>query len=83
MAAPFLLTGLYLPSAERVLNVCAAPGDKTGHLLELCNGEVTALEVDSMTVVKISQNTQRLGLVAKVVDCKCLESAVMVGWATI
>ena len=72
MAAPLLLTGLSLPSAGRVLDACAAPGGKTGHLLELFDGEVTALEVDSMRVVKISQNMQRLGLVAKVLTADVL-----------
>ena len=45
LAAPLLLQGLLAP--QRVLDACAAPGGKTGHLLELGVPHVTALDVDA------------------------------------
>jgi 16S rRNA (cytosine967-C5)-methyltransferase len=50
-----------------ILDACAAPGGKTGHLLELCpHAEVLALDVDAQRCQRIHQNLQRLGLVAEV-----------------
>lgn len=66
MAAPLLLQGLALDAPLRILDACAAPGGKTGHLLELCDGEVTALEIDAQRCARIHQNTARLGLRATV-----------------
>ena len=34
------------PRGARVLDACAAPGGKTGHLLELADAQVTALDAD-------------------------------------
>ena len=65
-AAPFLLDGLSGQRALRILDACAAPGGKTGHVLELCDGAVTALEVDALRSLRISQNLNRLGLQARV-----------------
>lgn len=65
MAAPLLLAGLQQPNM-RILDACAAPGGKTGHLLELGNGTVTALEIDAKRTEKIIQNLTRLGLRAQV-----------------
>ena len=42
MAAPMLLQGLTQQRELRILDACAAPGGKTGHLLELSEGEVTS-----------------------------------------
>ena len=66
-ATYFLHVKCFLPCFSKMMAVILNLGGlgKTGHLLELFDGEVTALEVDSMRVVKISQNMQRLGLVAK------------------
>jgi 16S rRNA (cytosine967-C5)-methyltransferase len=66
MAAPLLLQGLAEDGPLRILDACAAPGGKTGHLLELCDGEVTALEIDVQRCERIHQNTERLGLRATV-----------------
>lgn len=66
-AAPLLLDGLARPQRPlRILDACAAPGGKTGHLLELCDGDVMALEVDAQRSPRISQNLDRLGLQARV-----------------
>lgn len=51
----------------RILDACAAPGGKTAHLLELCDAEVTALDVDPQRCERIHQTLDRLGLKARVV----------------
>jgi 16S rRNA (cytosine967-C5)-methyltransferase len=46
----------------RVLDACAAPGGKTGHLLELLGegAAVTALDIDAARVALIAENLKRL-----------------------
>ncbi|RFO94936.1 16S rRNA (cytosine(967)-C(5))-methyltransferase RsmB [Rhodoferax lacus] len=65
LAAPLLLDGLSQPNL-RVLDACAAPGGKTGHLLERGVAHVSALDVDARRCERISQNLARLGLQAQV-----------------
>lgn len=50
---------------ERVLDACAAPGGKTGHLLESAKVEVTALDIDDSRLQRVTENLERLGLSAK------------------
>ncbi|HZZ03396.1 16S rRNA (cytosine(967)-C(5))-methyltransferase RsmB [Paraburkholderia sp.] len=50
----------------RVLDACAAPGGKTGHLLELANLQLVALESDASRARRIGENLQRLKLEAEV-----------------
>lgn len=50
----------------RVLDVCAAPGGKTAHLLELADLDLTALDVDAARAARIGDNLTRLGLSATV-----------------
>lgn len=54
----------------RVLDACAAPGGKTGHLLELADLELLALDSDKRRMVRVADNLGRLGLAAtlKVAD---------------
>ncbi|PUE06412.1 16S rRNA (cytosine(967)-C(5))-methyltransferase [Limnohabitans sp. T6-5] len=67
MAAPLLMHGLDPSPGWRVLDACAAPGGKTGHLLEICpQAQVLALDVDEARCDRIHQNLQRLGLLAQV-----------------
>ena len=66
MAAPLLLAGLGDRAGLRVLDACAAPGGKTGHLLELGLAHVTALDVDAQRCERVRQNLARLGLAAEV-----------------
>ncbi len=51
-------------SGERVLDACAAPGGKTGHLLEHSPGlsELIALDKDAKRVALIEENLKRLDL---------------------
>lgn len=66
-AAPLLLQGRDPGQAWRILDACAAPGGKTGHLLELCpQARVVALDVDASRCERIEQNLQRLGVRAEV-----------------
>jgi 16S rRNA (cytosine967-C5)-methyltransferase len=68
LAAPLLLEGLTsAQGALKLLDACAAPGGKTGHLLE-CQpqAKVLALDVDPKRCERIQQNTDRLGVKAHI-----------------
>ncbi|WP_224044978.1 16S rRNA (cytosine(967)-C(5))-methyltransferase RsmB [Paraburkholderia unamae] len=45
----------------RVLDACAAPGGKSGHLLELADIDLVALESDAARAARIGENFARLG----------------------
>src|SRR5690606_35653654 len=61
-AAPLLA----LADGQRVLDACAAPGGKTGHLLESAEIDPLALDQNPSRVARIEQNLERLGLRATV-----------------
>jgi 16S rRNA (cytosine967-C5)-methyltransferase len=71
LAVPLLAAG----AGMRVLDACAAPGGKTGHLLEAVPGlaQLVALDVDPIRVERIRDNLTRLGLSATVVVGDALE----------
>jgi 16S rRNA (cytosine967-C5)-methyltransferase len=50
----------------RVLDACAAPGGKTGHLLESASVELLALDADANRIPRIEDNLRRLQLKAKI-----------------
>jgi len=55
-------------NGERVLDLCAAPGGKTCHLLETAaNIEMTAVELESLRMQRVQQNLDRLGLHAELI----------------
>jgi 16S rRNA (cytosine967-C5)-methyltransferase len=58
IAAPWLL----MHGGSRILDACAAPGGKTGHLLELASPDsaVTAIDLDSERLEGVRENLQRL-----------------------
>jgi 16S rRNA (cytosine967-C5)-methyltransferase len=58
LAAPLL----DVHDGMRVLDACAAPGGKTGHLLECADAELIALDHDAKRLLRIEQNLQRLRL---------------------
>jgi len=68
-AAQFAAVLLDAQPGERVLDACAAPGGKTGHLLEHTPGlaELVALDKEPARVALIEDNLARLGLGAKIV----------------
>ncbi|HEX8884934.1 MAG TPA: 16S rRNA (cytosine(967)-C(5))-methyltransferase RsmB, partial [Noviherbaspirillum sp.] len=72
LAAPLL----DLHDGMRVLDACAAPGGKSGHILESAAVELTALDVDSRRLARVGDNLGRLGLQAKLVAAEAQET----GW---
>ena len=64
LAAPLL----DVASGMRVLDACAAPGGKSGHLLELADIDLVALDQDPERLSRVAQNLQRLQLTA---DLRC------------
>ncbi|RMG36933.1 MAG: 16S rRNA (cytosine(967)-C(5))-methyltransferase RsmB [Gammaproteobacteria bacterium] len=51
---------------QRILDACAAPGGKTGHLLELADDlDVTAMDADEARLARVGENLARLGLRAR------------------
>lgn len=64
LAAPLL----DLQPGMRVLDACAAPGGKTGHILELADVELLALDTDPLRVQRIHDNLARLKLFATIKD---------------
>jgi len=60
---------LELAPGQRVLDACAAPGGKTGHILEAQRGrgEVWAVDRDAERIGRVRENLDRLGLAAKLV----------------
>lgn len=53
----------------RILDACAAPGGKTGHLLERYPGaRVTALDVDAERLARVRSNLERLRMTASFIQ---------------
>ncbi len=65
LAAPLL----DLQAGQRVLDLCAAPGGKTAHILESCAGlkEVVAVDIAPERMVRVRENLARAGLSATVI----------------
>lgn len=61
LAAPLL----DVHDGMRVLDACAAPGGKTGHLLECADIDLLALDSDSKRLPRITENLERLHLKAR------------------
>ncbi|RJG04811.1 16S rRNA (cytosine(967)-C(5))-methyltransferase RsmB [Noviherbaspirillum cavernae] len=60
LAAPLL----DLHDGMRVLDACAAPGGKSGHILECADVDLTALDSDPKRLARVDDNLQRLQLAA-------------------
>jgi len=59
---------LDVQSGQRILDACAAPGGKTGHILELAdNLDVVAVDVDERRLERVSENLQRLQFKAELI----------------
>ncbi len=66
-AAAQLAATLLVPQpGHRILDACAAPGGKTGHLLEMVDGnlDLVALDNQAERLVRIRENLNRLNLEA-------------------
>lgn len=72
LAAPLLDA----KSGMRVLDACAAPGGKSGHLLELADIDLTAIDQDAERLERVAQNLERLDLCASL---RCADSSQR-GW---
>lgn len=57
---------LDLKDGMRVLDACAAPGGKTGHILETADVRMLALDHDPARLERIHENMNRLGLHADI-----------------
>lgn len=53
---------LALADGQRVLDACAAPGNKSAHMLERANVELLALDVDAARLTTLQDNLKRLHL---------------------
>jgi 16S rRNA (cytosine967-C5)-methyltransferase len=66
---------LDLGDGQRVLDACAAPGGKSGHLLESAQLQLTALDADAVRCARLERNLERLGLSARIVNADCTRPA--------
>lgn len=67
---------------ERILDACAAPGGKTGHLLELTPGlaALTAVDVSPERLTRVTQNLQRLFARSDVAELRAADAAEPASW---
>ncbi len=75
--AQWAATLLDVSDGQRVLDACAAPGGKTGHLLELADVDVLALDSDGARLARVRENLDRLGLEATLA---CADARDPSGW---
>ena len=66
---------LDLADGHRVLDACAAPGGKSGHIVERAQVALTALDADAARCERLERNLARLGLGARVVHADCTRLA--------
>jgi len=64
---------LDLHAGQRVLDACAAPGGKSGHVLERADVSLTALDLDASRSALVQTNLERLGYSADVRTADCCE----------
>jgi 16S rRNA (cytosine967-C5)-methyltransferase len=62
---------------QNVIDACAAPGGKTGHILELADVHMTALDRDAQRLERVADNLRRLQLVARL---QCADAAELDSW---
>ncbi|MGC4087351.1 MAG: methyltransferase domain-containing protein [Polyangiaceae bacterium] len=54
-------------NGESILDLCAAPGGKTTHILEIApQADVLAVDIDEQRLARVRENLQRLGMQADV-----------------
>ncbi|RQW78547.1 MAG: 16S rRNA (cytosine(967)-C(5))-methyltransferase RsmB, partial [Methylococcus sp.] len=66
-AAQFAAEVLQAGPGQRVLDVCAAPGGKTAHILESCPevAEVVAVDISAERLKRVQDNLDRIGVRAQ------------------
>jgi 16S rRNA (cytosine967-C5)-methyltransferase len=71
---------LQVENGMRVLDACAAPGGKAGHLLELADIDLTAVDIDPARLQRVGDNLRRLGLDARLVAADCADFEAAAEW---
>lgn len=71
--AQYAASYLDLVKGQRVLDACAAPGGKAGHVLELADVDLTALDADARRLDRVRANLDRLGFQAALRVADCIE----------
>ncbi|OSI09905.1 16S rRNA (cytosine(967)-C(5))-methyltransferase RsmB [Neisseria canis] len=66
-------------NGERILDACAAPGGKTGHILELADCHLTALDIDEARLARVRNNLDRLGFQTGIV-IRCADAQDTASW---
>ena len=66
---------LGLKDGMRVLDACAAPGGKAGHILELAKVDLTALDSDKHRLKRVQENLDRLKFKATLKNANAAELA--------
>lgn len=69
-AAQLAAIALQAQPGDRVLDACAAPGGKSGHILELqpALGELVAMDIDPQRLARVAENLDRLQLSAVLIE---------------
>ncbi len=70
LAAPLL----DLQDGMRVLDACAAPGGKSGHILEAADVDLTSVDADPQRLARVGDNLGRLGLTARLVAAQAQDT---------
>ena len=70
---------LDLKDRLRVLDACAAPGGKSAHILERCDVDLTALDVDALRVQRVRETLDRLKLTKVAAMGRSYEAKVITG----
>ncbi len=65
--AQFAAHLLDIQDGQRVLDACAAPGGKCGHILELASVDLHAVDINQTRLDRVSENLDRLGLEARLI----------------
>lgn len=65
---------LDLRDGLRVLDACAAPGGKTGAMLEQADLDLLALELEAPRTARITEALERLGLSARIKTADCCDT---------
>jgi 16S rRNA (cytosine967-C5)-methyltransferase len=74
-AAQLVADLLNIDAGQHILDACAAPGGKTGHILESAeNLTVTALDIDEQRLSFVQQNLERLNVSAKLIAANAAET---------
>ncbi len=80
MAAQLATPLLHAGKGMRILDACAAPGGKTGHIVEMTHGEseVWAVDHDAKRMQRLTDNLARLG---HHVQIKCADAIKTADWS--